>query len=249
MSKKRARWSEWLRSGIFPTAAAWLLVTQTCASGQATLNVPDARSATVYEPGDVYLPGSRVYVFVGKTGFGHEHAVIGQLKQGRLRLDVPRDSGQLVFDMATFVADADAARQYVGLPGTTDASTQQQVTANMLGSAVLDVARFPTAEFRVRELSLLPQAGSRGLPQYQFSGNLTLHGVTRPVQIVAEAEQQGGWIHLRGEFSLLQTQFGITPFAKAFGALGVTDQLRVLGDVWLAKERQVAQQPGGEAIR
>jgi polyisoprenoid-binding protein YceI len=225
-----------------------LLVSQNAAPTQTAAVIPGAESAApksqvVYEPGDVFLPGSRVYVFVGKTGFGHEHAVIGQLKQGRLRLDVPRDSGNLVFDMNSFVADADAARRYVGLAGTTDESTRQQVMDNMRGPAVLDVAHYPTAEFRVRSLSPLPQPGTRGATQYQLSGDFTLHGVTRTVQLVAEAEPQGGWIRLRGQFLMLQTQFGITPFAKVFGAVGVTDQLKVWGDLWLAKDRQVAQRP------
>ena len=40
-----------------------------------------------------------------------------------------------MFDTTTFQADTAAARQYVGLEGTTDADTQRQVSANMLGRA------------------------------------------------------------------------------------------------------------------
>jgi hypothetical protein len=65
-----------------------------------------------------------------------------------------------------------------------------------------------------------------------------LHGVTRPIQVVAEAEEQKGWLHLRGGFTMLQSQFGITPFTKAFGAVGVADELKVYGDLWFARERQ-----------
>jgi polyisoprenoid-binding protein YceI len=89
----------------------------------------------------------------------------------------------------------------------------------------------------------LPQPGAHGLPQYQLAGDFTLHGVTRPIQVLAEAEEKPPWIHLRGGFSMQQTQFGIEPFSKAFGAVGVTDQLNVWGDLWLAKERHVAQRP------
>lgn len=197
---------------------------------------------TVYEPGDVHPGSSRVYVYVGKTGLGHEHAVVGQVKQGRIGLDVPQNSGQIVFDMATFAADPDVARQYIGLSGTTDVSTQQQVNANMLGASVLDVAHYPTATFQIKSVQQLPQPSQRGLPQYQLNGDFTLHGTTQPIQVVADAEEQNGWIHLRGGFSILQTQYGITPFTKAFGALGVTDQLQIWGDLWLAKDRQIAQQ-------
>ena len=53
-------------------------------------------------------------------------------------------------------------------------------------------------------------------------------------------------MHLRGGFTLLQSQFGITPFTKAFGAVGVADELKVYGDLWVANQRQVvaAANPG-----
>jgi hypothetical protein len=198
-----------------------------------------AVASTVLEPGDVYLPGSRVYAFVGKTGFGHEHGVMGQLLASKLRLDATQDAGQLIFDMRSFAADSDAARKYVGLAETTPDATQREVNANMLGSAVLDSARFPTASFAVRSITKSSQVGARGLPQYQLQGDFTLHGVTHPLQVVAEAEEQKGWVHLRGGFLLLQSTYGITPFTKAFGVVGVADEVKVYGDLWIARERQV----------
>jgi polyisoprenoid-binding protein YceI len=212
-------------------------------SGAAATTPTSPASPAVYEAGDVYLPASRVYAFVGKTGFGHEHAVAGQIKQGRVQLDAARDAGGLVFDMTSFVADTAEARKFVGLQSASDASTQQQVTANMRGADVLDVARYPTASFVIKGISKLSQPGPRGLPQYQLAGDFSLHGVSRPIQVMANAEEQNGWIHLRGGFSMLQTQFGITPFSKAFGTLGVTDQLNVWGDLWISKQRQVAVRP------
>lgn len=193
----------------------------------------------VYEPGDFFLQGSRVYVKVGKTGFGHEHGVIGQLHSGKLQLGATQAAGEIQFDMRSFLADSDAARKYVGLEGVTPPTTQQEVNANMLGGAVLDTGRFPLASFAVRSATRLPQPSARGLAQYQLQGDFTLHGATRPIQVVAEAEEQGGWVHLRGGFNMLQSSFGITPFSKAFGAVGVADQLTVYGDFWIAKERQV----------
>jgi YceI-like domain len=207
-------------------------------SGATAAATPDP-----IELGDVYLPGSRVYVFVGKTGIGHEHGVVGQLKQGRIRLDVASNPGELVFDMSSFVADTDEARKFVGLQIPTDAGTQQQVNANMRSPDVLDVAKFSTATFAIQSLRQLPQPSWRGLPQYELAGDFTLHGVTRPIQVVADVEEQNGWLHLRGGFSMLQSQFGITPFKKAFGAVGVTDELKVWGDLWLAKQRQESGPP------
>lgn len=191
-------------------------------------------------PGDVDLQQSRVYVFVGKTGLGHEHAVAGLLKSGVLHLGAVQDAGALEFDLTSFRADGDAARQYLGLNGAIDADTRQQVDANMLGPAVLNTARFGTAMLKIARAIPMKQSSRRGLPQYQLTGELQLHGVTRPITLVADAESQNGQVRLRGSCAFKQTAFGIRPFSKAFGAVGVADQLTVWGDIWIA-------QPGADA--
>lgn len=238
----------WSRGPLVAFAAIIsVLLPNSCAaqSGGSTVVAAQAGAATqvTYEAGDIYLPTSRVYAFVGKTGFGHEHGVIGKIKQGRINMDVTRDAGAVEFDMSSFAADTPEARKFVGLEGTTDASTQQQVNANMHGTDVLDVARYPTASFKIKQIAKLPKPSQHGMTQYQLTGDFSLHGVSRPIQIVAEAEEQNGWTHLRGGFTVLQSEFGITPFTKAFGAVGVADQLSVWGDLWIAKQRQVASRP------
>lgn len=204
----------------------------------AVQNTADAQR--IYEPGDVHLDYSRVYVHVGKVGLGHEHGVMGRLKAGRLPL-AAGGKGELVFDMPSFQSDSDAARRYVGLAGSTDAGTRRQVDANMLGPDVLDVARFPTASFAVSSATLVSKPGEAGPRRYQLDGEFTLHGVTRPLRLVAEGEDDGSWTHLRGNFAILQTAFGIRPYSKAFGAIGVADPLRIYGDLWIARERLVSK--------
>jgi polyisoprenoid-binding protein YceI len=188
-------------------------------------------AATNSAPGDVDINQSRVYTFVGKTGFGHEHGVVGRLKSGAIHLGADHDAGQLEFDLTSFVADTAEARRYVGLEGDTDASTQEQVTANMVGAYVLDTSSFPTAKFVIN--SALPLGGGQpdGARKYQLQGQFTLHGVTRPLRIFAEAQKEKGAVRLRGAFALLQTDYGIKPFSKAFGAVGVTDRLKIYGDI------------------
>lgn len=192
---------------------------------------------TVLQAGDVYLAGSRTYIHVQKTGLGHEHAVAGALKSGNIRFDTGK--GRLVFDMTSFTADTDAARQYLGLEGKSSASTQRQVTANMLGADVLDVGHFPEAIFDVGSIVAVQGNSARGLPQYALDGKFTLHGVTQPIRVVADLEEKNGWLHLRGGFKIRQTQYGIRPFTKALGTIGVADELTIWGDLWLAKQQVV----------
>lgn len=222
------------------TAVALLMLASTSSAVGQQASTPRQKIT----PGQVELDTSRVYVHVGKTGFGHEHAVMGKLQSGIVRLGATEKAGKLVFDMVSFVADADSARKYVGLQGVTDTSTQSKVTANMVGPHVLDVAHFPTAEFDIDSAHPLPQPSQRGLAVYEFRGKLTLHGVSRPVTFRAEVEQRNGWNRLMGRFSIQQSTFGMTPYTTAFGAVGVADQLTIFGDLWIApdsRDRQLSR--------
>ncbi|MEI6239323.1 MAG: YceI family protein [Planctomycetia bacterium] len=184
----------------------------------------------------VDLVASRVYVLVGKSGLvGHVHAVEGRLAAGQVALGVADRAGFLVFDMRTFLADTPAARRMLGVDGDVDASTQQQTNANMLGPEVLDVARHPTARFEIR--SSLPTAQPRpnSPPAYDLVGTFTLHGATRPLTLVAEAEEGPAAVRLRGGFPIRQTDFGMKPYAKFGGVVGVADELKIWGDVLLPK--------------
>jgi hypothetical protein len=184
------------------------------------------------QPGELELQSSRVYVFVGKTGLGHDHGIEGRLRSGQLNLGAKEKAGRLEFDLRTFVADTAAARQYVGLGGQTDRKTADKVTANMQSAAVLVVARFPIATFDLGSVVALPRQGNQP-QQYQLTGDFTLHGVKRQIRFNAQGDPVQGFMRLRGNFSIRQTDFGITPYSQALGAVGVADQLAIHGDLYV----------------
>lgn len=196
-----------------------------------------------YSIGDLNLTASRVYTHVfKKTSLGHEHAIEGVVRRGHIRLEAEKAAGQIVFDMRSFKAGTARARKYIGLHGATDASTQKQVNSNMLGPAVLDVARYPTATFDIVSSTPVSETRKRDRTQYQLVGNFTLHGKTRPLTVLAEVDEKNGWTHLHGGFKIKQSDFGIKPFTKAFGVIGVADQLTIYGDLWIAgTPHQLAQ--------
>jgi polyisoprenoid-binding protein YceI len=193
-----------------------------------------ARGQARLAPGDINLEASRVYIFVDKTGFGHQHAIEGRLLEGAARMS-GRSSGSMVFDLRSFRADTPVARQYVSLKGEMDKKTREDVTANMLAPEVLDVARFPTATFAIDSLRPVEVRGKPGMIQYRFDGEFRLHGVKRPLRFMAEGGDERGYLHLKGNFRLRQTDFKITPFKKALGAVGVADVLTVYGDIWIKR--------------
>ena len=203
----------------------------------AAAQVPPAAPAVqapLPTPGEVDIDGSRIYVFVGKTGLGHDHGIVGRLVSGRVILDAPQNAGQLVFDMQSLLADTPEARKALGLAGETDASTRKQTTANMLGPDVLDVARHPTATFDIESAirSRRPVNGAK--PTVDLVGTFTLHGVARKVVIPAEVGAAGRVLRLIGSFRIKQTDFGIKPYKKLGGVVGVTDELVIHGDIRIA---------------
>ncbi|MCY2967630.1 MAG: YceI family protein [Planctomycetota bacterium] len=225
------------RAGFFSTASAQ----QPAARA--------ARPAKKLRPGEIDPQSSRVYILVGKTGLGHDHGIEGKIQSGRLKLGATEKGGQIEFNLRSFVADTATARAYVGLSGKTDQGTADKVTKNMLGSAVLDVANFPTATFEVKSIARLKSR--EGEPrQFQLEGDFTLHGAKNPIKFKALADEADGFIHLRGAFGILQTDYGITPFSQAFGAVGVADQLTIYGDLWIvAGEVEEDETPVESATR
>lgn len=199
------------------------------------------------KPGEIDVKLSRVYIFVDKTGLGHEHAVEGKLKSGSLELGSTSEAGKMVFDMKSFTADTSTARKYLKLKGATPVSTQQKVTANMRGPDVLYVQKYPTAVFQIDSAKLLPKQSSRrsrstpASARYQLDGRFTLHGKSRPLRVIAAtAGEKDGMVHLLGRFQLVQSQFGMTPYSTALGAIGVADALSVWGDLWVARDPALA---------
>ena len=193
--------------------------------------------------GKIDTKQSRVYVSVRKTGrLGHDCAIEGYVKSGHILLGATRDAGEIVFDVSTFVANTAAARRYVGLGGTIPAGTRQQITANMLSPSVLDASRFPKAMFKITSAKRVGEENDSNSRKYRLDGKFTLHGLTRPLQVDVEATDEDGAMRLRGDFYLWQTQFGITPFRRAFGTLGIADQLTVYGEILLEDDAQLPSQ-------
>jgi polyisoprenoid-binding protein YceI len=180
-------------------------------------------------PAQVDVKQSRVYVFVGKAGLGHEHGMVGLVQSGTLQLGAMRDAGSIVFDTGSFEADTPEARAYVKLAGDIDVGTRKQVTNTMLGAGVLDVQQFPTATFKIQS-AVAADPRKPGL--IKLDGEFTLHGVTKPLQVLAQSETVKGKVRLHGKFTILQSQYGIKPYTKLLGAVGVTDQLTIWGDLW-----------------
>jgi polyisoprenoid-binding protein YceI len=188
--------------------------------------------AFVVAPGEINLQASRVYIFVDKTGFGHQHGVEGRLREGNVRI-ANRSAGRMVFDMQSLKADTPNARRFVNLKGEIDAKTQQEVTDTMKGPDILDVARFPAATFEIDTVRALDRRTRSGHTQYRFEGEFRLHGTKQVLRFTADAVEERGYLHFKGTFHLRQSEYKIPPYKKALGTVGVADVLTVYGDIWV----------------
>jgi polyisoprenoid-binding protein YceI len=188
------------------------------------------------KPGAVNLEFSRVYIFVDKSGVaGHQHAVEGKVKSGELFTQSSRP-GTIVFDMKSFDADTPTARKYIGLEGETDAGTRKKVNENMLGVEILSVNKYPEARLENAVLKSTGKTSKRKLPEYTLEGDFVLHDTKRHIEIRCDVETRDGWNHVRGGFKILQSDYGIKPFSKMLGAVGVKDELTILGDFWMVPD-------------
>lgn len=66
---------------------------------------------------------------------------------------------------------------------------------------------------------------------WHLSGELTLHGVTRPQVVEVTVVEAGADLRITGLAAVRQTAHGITPHSQLMGALQVGDVVQVLVDV------------------
>jgi len=121
------------------------------------------------------------------------------LQLDRLAVDEPKLRAEAGFDTQPSESDIEGTRH------------------NML-ERVLEAERYPFVLLRVKSADAA--AG-------RISAAITLHGVTRDVQIPARIEQGGDGIAASGRFELKQTDFGITPLSVLGGAIQVQDRMEL----------------------
>ncbi len=89
---------------------------------------------------------------------------------------------------------------------------------------VLHSAKYPTITFR--STSIREREGT-----YHMKGELTLHGVTRPVEFDAQTATGKDF---KGKFALLQKDYEIKPYKALLGTLKVKNEIDVVFDLSLS---------------
>jgi len=147
----------------------------------------------------------RVYKSGLFSAFAHDHEIRAPIQSGSF------DEQKRMVEFKVRSADLKVLD-----PGASD-NERSQVQSTMLSPKVLDPGKFPEIAFHSTSID----AGGEG--KWNVQGELTLHGVTRPVKIDV-AGANGSY---RGSVRLRQTEFGITPVTIGGGSIKVKDEVRI----------------------
>lgn len=170
------------------------------------------------QPRQVDVQKSEMTVRVSKAGafsaLGHDHEIAAPIADGAI--DTTARRVELRVDAAALrVRDPDASEK-----------DRQEIQKTMLGPDVLAVDRYPQIVFKSTA------AKPAGAGSWTISGELKLHGQTRPVTV--QVHLRGG--HYVGTVRLKQSDFGMKPVKVAGGMVSVKDEVRIDFDIQLAQQ-------------
>jgi hypothetical protein len=169
-----------------------------------------------------------VTIIVRRAGplarLGHDHVITSADERGVAWVGAtPAESAfELQLPVERFDIDLPGARATAGaefaapVPDEARAGTRR----NMLRAEVLDAARYPLIQLRSIAVS-----GSWAQPVLRMA--VDLRGATREFELPVVVEREPDALVARGEWRFNQSDFAITPFAVAGGAIQVADALEV----------------------
>lgn len=184
------------------TGAAWYQ--QQAQAGQKILRIDAAQSL--------------ITITVRRGGalarLGHDHVVASRTLEGFVAPDAGRADFHFRLDQMS--VDEPALRTAAGLDTQPSAEAIEGTRTNML-NRVLEAASFPVVMLRAERLGTAERVRLA----------VTLHGVTRSVDVPTQITQVNGTLTASGELRLLQTEFGITPMSVMGGAMTVQDPMEL----------------------
>ena len=173
---------------------------------------------------------SKVEIHVGKEGafsaFGHDHLIEARQASGQAQFDPQK------IEESSVRLRIPTKSMAVIDPGESE-KDRKEVQATMEGEQVLNAAKFPAITFTSAKVSNAKKSADGW--ELTLEGKLNLHGiekaVTFPLRVTATAEE----LHGKGELSILQTDYGITPVKAGGGAVKVKDKLKITFNIVASK--------------
>ena len=153
---------------------------------------------------------STITIHVGKAGLlsaaGHDHWIAAPISSGTIRESA---DPHVEFTVET-------AKMTVKPDPKVDAKTQAQIQKDM-EEMTLETKKFPEITFRSSRIEKL------GNGQWKVEGDLSLHGVTKPVRLTAKRSGDS----YTARTVLKQTDFGIKPISVGGGMIKVKNEVEI----------------------
>jgi polyisoprenoid-binding protein YceI len=152
-----------------------------------------------------------------RTGLGARAGHDLTIDVTRWQADVTLDAANPSASAVSVDVDADSLEVRHGTGGLkplTDSDRAQIKTT--IQQKVLHTARHPAITFRSRRVAGTPESCT-------VDGDLTITGVTQPVTVHGRLADG----RVQGTATIVQTRWGIRPYTGFFGALKLSDEVRV----------------------
>jgi hypothetical protein len=161
---------------------------------------------------------SKITIHVGKSGLlsaaAHDHTINAPIASGTMRESAP---AHIEFTVET-------AKMLVEQDPRIDAKDQATIQMHM-EEMTLETKRFPEIVFRSSPIDKLPSG------DWKADGDLTLHGVTKPVSLTVKQTGDSYTTHT----VLKQTDFGIQPISIGGGMIKVKNEVEIDFQIVAAK--------------
>ena len=153
---------------------------------------------------------------------GHAHVIGGAVVDGEVVLTEPfHDSAvRLSIDVPSLAVDRPVWREAEGFESFLDEGAIADTRRNMLSKELLNADAHP--EIRIESLAI---TGPRWQPD--IKALVTLAGETREVTVPVALGVKENALTATGRFVIRQSDFGITPYSAAGGALRVSDEVLI----------------------
>lgn len=106
---------------------------------------------------------------------------------------------------------------------------QKQIINGTARKEVLEVEEYPEIAFN--STSITGEMKSNGQYEVKIKGNLSLHGVTKPIEIPAQVSVSGNTLHSTGEFSINRSDYGVKTHSIKWGTIRVRNKIKFEFDI------------------
>jgi polyisoprenoid-binding protein YceI len=164
---------------------------------------------------------------------GHDHGIKATEFTGTVVWDTANAgacSVDISFPVSALRPDPPGMRERAALPadGAVGEGSLETIRENLLGKGQLDAATYPTISYKSKSCE-----GTTG--KVKVNGDLTIHGVTKPVAITLDVKADPTSFVAGGAVTTTFTNFGFKPFSNLGGALRTKDEFKLVVDVVGAK--------------